>query len=166
VRDAPSVVPPGSRVLSAEERGELLDEMEEIVERSHLFKSLDDVGRARLLTSGVVSRWAEGDVIILQGAEGETMYLVLSGQVRVTTEAANGEVLLADLGRDACFGEVSVLTGKKRTATVVALSEVDCVGFEKHRIERLLADYPKVREILQTVIEGRARDTVEKILKS
>jgi CRP-like cAMP-binding protein len=159
-------VPPGSRVLSAEERGALLDEMEEIVERSHLFKSLDDEGRARVLTSGVVSRWAEGDVIILQGAEGESMYLVLSGKVRVTTQAANGEVLLAELGRDACFGEVSVLTGSKRTATVVALTEVDCVVFEKHRIERVLVDYPKVRKILEALIEGRARDTVEKIIKS
>ncbi len=166
VRDAPSIVPPGSRLLEDEERLALLDEMEDIVERSHLFKSLDVTGRARVLGMGVVVGYAEGDVILLQGAEGETMYLVLSGKVRVTTEAANGEVMLAELGRDACFGEVSLLTGCKRTATVVALSDVDCVAFERHRIERVLADYPKVRAILESLVEGRARDTVEKIIKS
>ncbi len=59
---------------------------------------------------------------------------------------------------------MSVLTGGERTATVTALTELDLVAFEAHRIERILADYPKVRELLESIVEGRARDTVEKII--
>jgi CRP-like cAMP-binding protein len=94
------------------------------------------------------------------------MYLLLNGKVRVETTAAQGSVHLAELGHGACFGEVSVLTGGLRTATVTAVTDVDAVAFEKHRIERIVADYPKVRALLEALVEGRARDTIEKIVGS
>lgn len=158
--DQPSIIPPGGRMLDDAERLALLDEMAQIVERSHLFKSLDDDARRRVLVSGFVCSFDVGDKILEEGNAGDTMYLVLSGTVRVTT----GNVHLADLGRDACIGEVSVLTGAPRTATVLALTDVTVVAFQRHRLERILLDYPKVRALLESLIEGRARDTVEKII--
>jgi CRP-like cAMP-binding protein len=92
------------------------------------------------------------------------MYLLMEGTVRVETRAPSGTVGLAELGRGACVGEVSVLTGAPRTATVTALTPVTAVTFARHRIHRLLDENPKVRAILETMVEGRARDTVEKIL--
>jgi CRP-like cAMP-binding protein len=147
-------------MLGDEERHALLEEMALIVERSHLFKSLDDEARRRVLMSGFVCSFPAGEQILEEGAEGDTMYLLLDGTVRVTT----GKVHLADLGRDACIGEVSVLTGGPRTATVVALTDVSCVAFQRHRIARILVDYPKVRALLESIVESRARDTVEKII--
>ena len=162
VTDSPSIIPPGGRLLSDEERQALMGEMAEIVAKSHLFKSLDEEGRRRVLTSGFVCSYPEGEVVIQEGDPGETMYLILNGTARVST----GKVQLAELTRGACIGEVSVLTGGVRTATVTALSELDLVAFESHRIARVLADYPKVREVLESIVEGRARQTVEKIIGS
>lgn len=162
----PSVIPPGGRVLELSEHAALLEEMARIVATSHLFKSLDDAGRARVLESGWVATFAAGDELIRQGEPGDTMYLVLEGTVRVQTQSGTGTVQLADLGRGACVGEVSVLTGGPRTATVTALTDVSAVAFQRHRIERVLVDYPKVRQLLETLVEGRARDTVEKIVGS
>jgi len=164
VTDAPSIIPPGARQLDEEERLALIAEMAEIVGSSHLFKSLDEEGRQRILVSGFVCTFAEGEEILHQGDEGDEMYLVLNGRVRITAQTAGGKIHLAELGRDACIGEVSVLTGGPRTATVVALTKVDCVAFKRHRVERILADYPKVREVLEALIESRARDTIEKIV--
>lgn len=141
--------------------------MEEIVLRSHLFKSLDDAGREHLLESGFVMRFDAGDMILREGDRGETMYLVMEGTVRVeTTSATSNALQLADLGRGACVGEVSVLTGSPRTATVTALTPVTAVTFARHRILRVLDENPKVRAILEALVEGRARDTVEKIIAS
>lgn len=141
--------------------------MEEIVLRSHLFKSLDDAGREHLLESGFVMRFDAGDMILREGDRGETMYLVMEGTVRVETRSATNNALqLADLGRGACVGEVSVLTGSPRTATVTALTPVTAVTFARHRILRVLDENPKVRAILEALVEGRARDTVEKIIAS
>lgn len=158
------MIPPGGRVLDEAERCALVDEMTEIVSTSRLFKSLDEEGRQRLLRSGYVCSFSAGEVILRQGDVGSTMFLILKGTVRVETEAAAGTVKLAELGRDACIGEVSVLTGSERTATVTALTDVGAVAFERHRIERTLTDYPKVRALLQALVEGRARDTIGKIV--
>lgn len=162
----PSSIPSGGRLLDASEQAALEREMEAIVTRSHLFKSLDDAGRQRLLESGFVMRFDAGDVILREGDRGETMYLLMEGQVRIETSAPNGTLQLAELGRGACVGEVSVLTGSPRTATVTAITPVTAVTFARHRILRLLDENPKVRALLDTLVEARARDTVEKLIGS
>ena len=159
------MIPPQGRALSAEENSALVASMAEIVGASHLFKSLDDAGRARVLASGYVTTFAPGDVVIKQGDRGTAMYLVLNGSVSVETSAPGKSIHLAELRRGGVFGEVSVLTGSERTATVTALGPVDCVCFEGHRIRRVLEDYPKVRELLEKIVARRAEDTVEKIIR-
>lgn len=160
------MIPPGARALSEEEQASLIQEMEEIIAKSRLFHSLDDEGRRQILESGYVASFSVGEALMRQGEAGDTMYLILRGTVRVHADTPSGRVELAELGRDACVGEVSVVQEAERTATVVAASEVDAVGFKRHRIMRVLDDYPKVRELLDTIIEGRAHDTIEKTLGS
>jgi CRP/FNR family cyclic AMP-dependent transcriptional regulator len=164
VANRPSSIPSGGRLLDRAEQEALEREMEAIVVRSHLFKSLDDAGRQELLESGFVMRFDAGDVVMSEGAQGDTMYLVMEGTVRVETRGPTGTIQLAELGRGACVGEVSVLTGGPRTATVTAITPVVAVTFARHRIQRILDAHPKVRAILEAMIEGRARDTVGKIL--
>lgn len=154
----------GGRPLSPEEQAAIERDMEAIVLGSHLFKSLDDAGRRDLVESGFVMRFAAGDMVLRQGDLGDTMFLVLDGSVRVETETPGGVVQLAELKRGACLGEVSVLTRGPRTATVTAVTELTTVSFARHRIERLLSQHPRVRELLEALIAGRARDAVDKIL--
>ncbi len=160
----PSTIPAGGRSLRPEEHAALVEEMADIIERSHLFRSLDAEGRREVLESGYAMTFGEGDVLVRQGDRGDVMYLIMRGKVRVETETPGGNVHLAELGRGACVGEVSVLSGAERTATVTALTDVDTAAFARHRIERVLAKYPKVRELLENLVDARARDTIEKIL--
>lgn len=134
--------------------------------KSHLFRTLDQEGRDRLLDGCVIKKFAPGMVIMVQDEPGLEMYLILSGTVSVKTEIPGGTVELAELGRGGVFGEVSVLTGCGRTATVTASTEVEVAAFPKKQIDEVLAQYPKVRELLDTMIEGRARNTIEKIIIS
>ena len=154
----------GGRPLSPEEQAAIERDMEAIVLGSHLFKSLAEAGRRDLVESGFVMRFSAGDVVLRQGDLGDTMFLVLDGVVRVETETPGGVVQLAELKRGACLGEVSVLTRGPRTATVTAVTELTTVSFARHRIERLLAQHPRVRELLEALVAGRARDAVDKIL--
>jgi CRP/FNR family transcriptional regulator, cyclic AMP receptor protein len=160
------MIPSGGRPLELSEQEALQRDMADIVLRSHLFKSLDEAGRRDLLESGFVMRFEAGDVILREGAPGDTMYVVMDGTVRVQTRTPTGTLQLADLGRGACVGEVSVLKGGGRTATVTALTPVAAVVFARHRIQRILDANPRVRALLDTLIEARARDTIEKILGS
>jgi CRP/FNR family transcriptional regulator, cyclic AMP receptor protein len=157
---------PARRALEAGERIALREDMAKQVLASHLFKSLDEEGREKLLDSCDVRRFAPNDVIMKQDEPGEEMFLILTGTVSVETKAAAGTVQLAELGRGACVGEVSVLTGGGRTATVTALTDVECATFQRPSIDQVLDLYPKVRELLDKMVEGRARDTIEKIITS
>ena len=68
--------------------------------------------------------------------------------------------------RGACVGEVSVLTGGPRTATVTAITDVTVATFARHRIQRILDANPRVRAVLEQLVEGRAKDTVGKLIGS
>ncbi len=162
----PSSIPAYGRALRPDEQAALIEEMAAIIETSHLFKSLTVEARNDLLGQGFVMSFDAGDVLLRQGLPGgDRMYLVIRGEVRVETESAPGKTVhLAELGRGACLGEVSVLSGGERTATVTAIGEVDAVCFARHRIERILDEHPKVRSLLESIRDARARDTIEKII--
>ncbi|MEM9073256.1 MAG: cyclic nucleotide-binding domain-containing protein, partial [Myxococcota bacterium] len=160
----PSTIPAGGRALRPEEQQGLVEEMAQIIEKSHLFKSLGPDGRREVLESGYVMSFGDGDLLMRQGDRGDVMYLIMRGKVRVETETPAGKVALAELGRDACVGEVSVISGQDRTASVTAVGDVDVVAFVRHRIERVLESHPKVREILENIVQARAQDTIEKII--
>jgi CRP-like cAMP-binding protein len=158
-------MPSGARTLSGDEVAALERDMAEIVAKSHLFKSLDEAARKELLESSFVMQYDPGEMILREGDPGDTMFLVMEGTVRIHARTVQGgELELAELGRGACVGEVSVLTGSPRTATVDAVGAVTCAVLARHRVQRVLDAHPRVRELLETLVEGRARQTLERIL--
>ncbi len=138
--------------------------MADIVSNSHLFKSLDDEGRRSAIECARVAVFHEADVLLKQDDPSDAMYILLDGTVRVETLAPGAKVMLAELGRGACVGEVGALTGNARTATVTARTEVKVIRFAKSDIDSLLTRYPKVHKLLLALVEHRARDTIEKII--
>ena len=159
------MIPAGGRALTPAEREALLEDIADVIESSHLFKSLGDEGRREMIENGYVRSYEPGQVLMEEGQVGTVMFLILRGAVSVHADGGAGSAVhLAELGRGACVGEVSVLTGSPRTATVRAVDEAKVIAFEKHRIQRVIDAHPKVRALLETMIEGRARDTVEKLI--
>ena len=133
---------------------------------SHLFKSLDDEGLSRLLQGANSVSYRSGQFVVREGDPGEALYLIREGQVRVTTTREGHEVELAILGPGACIGEVALLTGQPRTATVVTLESCTMLCFHKNQIEEILQAYPKVRKLLESVVMGRAKSTIERVTQS
>jgi CRP/FNR family transcriptional regulator, cyclic AMP receptor protein len=137
----------------------------ETVTGSHLFKSLDDEGRARLLQSAASVYFDAGQIVVREGDPGEALYLIRKGRVQVYTSLGEETVELAILGPGACFGEVALLSRRPRTATVRTLEACTMLCFYRNQIEDVLNAYPRVRKLLETVVLGRAKDTIEKITK-
>ena len=162
----PSSIPTGVRSLSADEVAALERDMADIVAKSHLFKSLDEGARKELLEAAFVMQYDPSELILREGDPGDAMFLVMEGTVRIHTHSPQGEIQLAELGRGACIGEVSVLTGSPRTATVDAVTAVTCAVLARHRVHRILDAHPRVRVLLEALVEGRARQTLERILGS
>jgi CRP/FNR family cyclic AMP-dependent transcriptional regulator len=132
------------------------------IERSHLFKGLEKDDLKALYQAGKLIKVEAGKAVIREGEGGSEMFLIMTGTVRVITGTPQAPVELAQLKRGAFFGEVSVLTGRPRTATVVAVGDVELVAFGREALEPILRKYPRVRKLMQVVVEGRVRTAIEK----
>jgi CRP-like cAMP-binding protein len=132
------------------------------VERSHLFKGLEKEDLKILYQAGKLIKKKAGKAIVREGDPGNEMFLIMTGTVRVITGTPKAPVELAQLKRGAFFGEVAVLTGRPRTATVVATSDVELIVFGRQELEPILRKYPRVRKLMQVVVEGRVRTAIEK----
>jgi CRP-like cAMP-binding protein len=142
-------------------------DVEKLIEGSHLFRSLDDAGRKALLERGRIMIVPAGTVIVTEGEQGDSFFVIDQGVVEVVTSSpTGGDVSLTTLQRGAFFGEVSVLTDAPRTATVTALTHVAAVAFSRSDVDELLASNPKAKRLLEAVMAGRARDAAEKVAKA
>lgn len=160
----PSVIPAAGRPVSEATFGTLASAQESLLRDSYLFRSLDDEARREVIESGYVLSFEAEETILRQGEPGDIMYLVLSGSVNVIREEGDEELRLAKLGVGACLGEVSVLVGGPRTATIRAREEgCELIALHKHRIERVLNSHPRVRAVLESIISRRAQATIEKM---
>jgi small-conductance mechanosensitive channel/CRP-like cAMP-binding protein len=86
-----------------------------------LFSPLTDEARQALSQAAGEHMFGAGETIVRQGAAGDSMFVVLKGRVRVVLEPSGQEVAVIDAG--GFFGEMSMLTGDARTATVKALED-------------------------------------------
>ncbi len=145
---------------------ELEDSNLKLIHGSHLFKSLDEEGRMRLMEGACRVSFDAEQVVVREGDPGEALYLIKKGKVRVFTSREGEDIELALLGPGACFGEVALLSGRARTATVVALEPCTMLCFYKHQIDNILTAYPKVRKLLESMVLGRAKDTITKITRN
>jgi hypothetical protein len=96
-------------------------------------------------------------IILRQGDPGDRLYMLASGRVRAFVKTADGKQKpLADLEEGAFFGEMSILTGKPRTATIVAVTECDLLELDRPTLDGIVARHPRVRTILEEFARARA----------
>jgi cAMP-dependent protein kinase regulator len=137
------------------------------VPKSPLFEVLSDEERDALVREMEGETHNEGDIIISEGDTGSSMYLIASGEVKVYTRGSTGApVYLARLGEGDFFGEVSVLSGKPRTATITAAQRTELLRLDKVKLDNALAKYPGIRRVLDDFYKRRAKHTVEAMIEN
>ncbi len=161
----PSISLALSRVLS-----DRLAEMDRRFSESHLrglkllaglsSSQLEDVSR-RLSPI----RFRQGEVIIREGDPGYEMYFIESGRVRVVRGSGTSAILLAELGAGDLFGEMALLTGRPRSATVAALSDLDLWSMPQADFDELVAAHPNLGLALSRLLSERLRDTDSRFVR-
>ena len=108
-------------------------------------------------------QFAAGATIFHRGDAGDALYLIVSGQVAVLANghAAEAEsALLARLSEGQSFGEMALLTGESRTATVTALTEVELLKIAKEHFDELLDCSPRLRQAIEALNSQRILQNV------
>ena len=137
-------------------RREHLAEAEDLLGRIDFVQALSAPARKVLVESARFLEYGPGQAIVRQGEQGETLYLVAHGEVGVRIHVEGGpDREVAKLGRGALFGEMSVLTGDPRTATVVALGDAALLAVGRDAFEQILSAEPELAQKLADVITRR-----------
>ena len=138
------------------------------VPKSPLFEVLTEEERKAFVHEMEIESHDEGSVIITEGEAGSSMYLIVSGEVKVYTRGTGnaGSVYLAKLGEGDFFGEVSVLTGKPRTATITASQRTELLRLDRAKLDGVLSKYPGIRKVLDEFYKKRAKHTVEAMIET
>lgn len=127
-----------------------------VLRRIDLFAPFSDEELHMLADKLVYAPYLAGDVITRQGNHAQWLYILESGMVDVVRETAdNQRIPLNRLGADSIFGEMSLMTGDPRMATVVAASDAVCYRLDKASFETILLSRPQVVEELTAIMVER-----------
>jgi small-conductance mechanosensitive channel/CRP-like cAMP-binding protein len=127
----------------------------QLLRRISLFDKLSTEEVERLATDLKPVPFAKGEVLTHQGAEAHWLYVIVSGNVSVRVAQDGIAREIAQLGSGQFFGEMGLLTGAPRTATVVALEEVECYRLDKGAFEELLRARPEIAQDVAAELASR-----------
>ena len=100
---------------------------------------------------------ASGDIVTKQGEPSDSLYILARGEVAIFRDGEHrqGRKLLAKLTAPAFFGEMGLLTGQARTATIIAESEVLCYRLDKSGFESIIQARPELAEAMSRTVATR-----------
>jgi CRP/FNR family cyclic AMP-dependent transcriptional regulator len=128
-----------------------------------LFQGTSPEARRTLSERGRLRTFEAGDVLMRQGEESDAMYVILEGRVRVERDTPDHAepAVLAELGANDVVGEIGVLDGGARTATVTALEQTRTLELHRTLLAVVLIQYPDVAAELLRTLSRRLRSTDE-----
>jgi small-conductance mechanosensitive channel/CRP-like cAMP-binding protein len=138
------------------------------IESAPLFSPLSSDERRRLAGGARLHRFAEGEIVVREGDTTSSMFLIADGRAAVSVHgpAAGGVGVasrgVAVLSPGSAFGEISLLTGEPRLATVRALTEATLVEIDKATLAPILESNPSLVEKIGAIVLARRREAADR----
>jgi CRP-like cAMP-binding protein len=125
---------------------------------TRLFAGLDEETLGRLAERSTLRRYRRGQVIFAQGDPGDSLFVVASGRVKVMVGSAEGEeMVLATLGPHETFGELALVDGGERSATVEVIEATDLLVLTRTAFFDLLHQRPALVDGLLSMLGALIR---------
>ena len=142
-----------------------LKEMKNFLKEVPIFSELDDQALDFLAKKASEKTYPRDSIIIRRREWGTSLLILRSGEVKVILEKkTGGEVTLSTLKKGDFFGELSLLDGKARSATVIAMEDSTIVEIEKEVLKEMFKSSGFSFKFLEE-IAGRFRNTDDSIRK-
>lgn len=133
-----------------------VEEQERLLSSVDLFSSMTPELRLEIARAAPISVFGSGEAIVRQGEPGQSMFVMCTGTVSVVLEPDRQEI--ARVERGGYFGEMSLLTGEPRSATVLAVGDVSLVEIGVGLFRRLAAENPQAIEQIGIAAMTRRAD--------
>ena len=122
----------------------------DVLRRVPLFYGMTDTAVDAIAGLATEESYRPGTTLVRQGEPGETFIVIATGSASVEA----GGVTVRTLGVGDFLGEISLIDGGPRTATVTALEPVEALVISRDGFERLMADFPVIRlDVLQALTQ-------------
>jgi len=132
-----------------------------------LFRSLRRDELVALMRGLRLLAFEPGQIIVAEGEPGASLFVVTSGTVRAyVRNTAQEQVQVRRLKEGDFFGEISVLSGQPRSATITAASRCELLELDKPTFDRISLTHPHVREVLQQFHDQRKDSTLETLSRT
>ncbi len=132
----------------------------DILSKSFMFRNLSIRDLKKIISISKTKRIAVDEVVFLKNDSSDQMYIILSGRLKITTfSEENKEISLGTLGASEIFGEMSMLDGRGRSASVIAIAPSELLVIERKDFFPFLERHPKVAVSLLVVMGLRLRIT-------
>lgn len=162
-REIPLSIPAQSMFVTKESEARRLLKHERELNRRldalaniELFHTLHEDERRVLAERLHVAPFTKDEVMIQQGTEGHSLYILIRGSAEVTISTeGEGRITIATLQQGDFFGEMALMTGETRSATVVALEDVECYRLDRQGFHNVLANRPEIAEHISHVLARR-----------
>jgi CRP-like cAMP-binding protein len=141
-------------------------EKSEFLKSVPLFSELDDDTLIKLSKTGSIKSYEKDSIILSESDAGSALFVLVSGKVkisRISSEESGKEVILSILNPSDFFGEMALLDGLSRSATVTAMDESKVFIIQRNDFLDLLKDHPEVSISLLQELTQRLRAAGMKI---
>ncbi len=119
-----------------------------------LFKSIPSEELSHIAQITEEIEFGSEEQVFAQGDQGDAMYLIVDGQVKVHS----GEQVFAELGSRQCFGEMAILDAEPRSASITSLSELTLLKIRREDFAEILAEKPEISQGIIQVLTHRLRE--------
>lgn len=127
-----------------------------------LFARLSDPEKRHLAEHLLKAPFARGDIITRQGAIAHWLYIMVSGEAEAWWQPPEGpRRLLEKRGPGSVFGEIGLMTGAPRRATVIASTNVEAYRLDKAGFQSIIEQRPELAETMSTILERRLQRFAE-----
>jgi CRP-like cAMP-binding protein len=148
--------PPPPATDDTVDRARMLDLARRLV-ASRLFQDLSDEELLEVVRGLRLHTYEAGDIVVTEGEPGQSLFTLTTGQVKVfvaNPDLRNFEV--ATLAEGDFFGEISSLSGRPRTATVVAAGVCELLELDRPTLDSIARTHARVRDVLESSYIERA----------
>jgi CRP/FNR family transcriptional regulator, cyclic AMP receptor protein len=135
-----------------------VEDAEIVLRRAPLFEGLDEDSARALRRQMPDVKLSRGEHLFMEGQEGDRLYIVLDGKLKLTRAAADGrENLISVLGPGEMFGELSLFDPRPRTSSASAITDATLAGLAHGALIAWLGDHPDVSIHMLRALARRLR---------
>ena len=129
-----------------------------LLKKVPIFSNLDDDELMKIRKLCVTQHYEKDRLILIEEDIGKTLFLIQKGRFKVSRMSDDGrEVILSIIGPGGFFGELSLIDGKTRSASVTAIEDSEALLLYRSEFIELLEDYPQIGISLLKELASRIR---------